>query len=267
MKKHLFLWLAVVAGVSFVTFAASVSAEQNKLPAKNAGKEGGLGRRPTYICRMLTAKISIDGKLDEGDWRRADEIQLSDNSGKGKLRPKTTAKMLWDEQNLYIGFVAEDADIHATMKKRDDHLWTEEVVEVFVGAADIYLEIEVNPLNTLFDAVIDLRGQKGRPRFDVEAAAKADFQIEHQVVVEGTLDKRTDADERWVAEVAIPHAAMKGIQSVPPRDGDAWRINLYRIDRSVEGGKERTASGAWSPTGGWFHNPLRFGKIVFRAGQ
>jgi hypothetical protein len=65
--------------------------------------------------------------------------------------------------------------------------------------------------------------------------------------------------------MAIPHSALEGIQPVPPKEGDTWRMNLYRIDRSHEGDAVKVSAGAWSPTAGWFHNPERFGKIVFSS--
>ena len=39
-----------------------------------------------------------------------------------------------------------------------------------------------------------------------------------------------------------------------------WKINYYRINRDDQG----PTSCAWSPTGGRFHRPSRFGVIFFR---
>lgn len=221
---------------------------------------------PTYACRRATGPLSIDGKLDEASWKRATEVRLLDNSGNGlPMKPVTTAKLLWDDEFLYVGFVAEDSDIRATLRGRDEYLWTEEVVEIFIGQSHFYLEIEVNPLNTLFDGRIDIRGQTGRPKFDVDAILKVNYNIKHAVTVEGTVENQEDKDSRWTVEMAIPHSAFEGIQPVPPKEGDAWRMNLYRIDRTREGDAVRVSAGAWSPTAGWFHSPERFGNIVFSS--
>jgi len=262
--------MKVNTGISLLLWAAIAAAATvlEDARAESATRASALPSVPTYVCQKLTGDIQIDGRLDEADWKQAEEVRLLDNSAKGApMRPKTTAKMLWNDEHLFVAFIAEDFDIHATMKERDQYLWTEEVVEVFVGRTDIYVEIEVNPLNTLFDGRIDLSGQKGRPKFDVDAIAKVDFDIKHDTVVQGTVENRKDRDVQWVVELAISHAALKGIHPVPPKDGDVWRINLYRIDRSLEKGKMTASAGAWSPTGGWFHNPSRFGKIVFSRGK
>ncbi len=260
--------LIIFSSLAFCVFAGSVfEAGLFAQETERAVRKGeGLPAVPTYVCRRTKGGIEVDGKLSEEDWQRAAEVSLLENSGKGgPLQPKTVARMLWDDEYLYVAFVAEDTDIYATMRKRDDHLWTGEVVEVFVGRTDIYVEIEVNPLNTLFDAPIDIRGQTGTPKFDVDSLAKVDFEIKHAVLVEGTVHDRSDKDRRWTVELALPHSALEGIQRVPPKGDDAWRINLYRIEKSLEGGKIKEAAGAWSPTAGWFHTPSRFGKIVFRA--
>jgi hypothetical protein len=265
-RSHIFLVLAATALlIEGGPFPRTLRAEEPKAAAETAPPKSTLPDLPTYVCRKTAAEIQIDGRLDEAVWRQTAAVQLMENSGtRGFLRPETKAKMLWNDQYLYIAFVAEDPDIQATLTRRDAYLWTEEVVEVFVGKPDHYVEIEVNPLNALFDGRIDIRGQTGRPRFDVDTIIKADYPIKHAVVVEGTVADPSDTDKRWVVEMAVPHVALEGIHSVPPKNGDQWSINLYRIEKSLENGAVKEAAGAWSPTAGWFHAPARFGKIVFR---
>ncbi len=254
------LFTAATASAAFMENAAPESSG-NETPEPPA-----LSPVPTYTCRRAPGPIQIDGNLNEASWKRATEIRLLDNSGSGSpMRPATTAKLLWNDECLYVGFVAKDSDIRATMRGRDEHLWTEEVVEIFIGQSHFYLEIEVNPLNALFDGRIDIRGQTGRPKFDVDAIVKVNYDIKHSVAVQGTVENQEDKDSRWTVEMAIPHSALEGIQPVPPKEGDTWRMNLYRIDRSREGEKVNVSAGAWSPTAGWFHDPERFGKIVFSS--
>ena len=83
-----------------------------------------------------------------------------------------------------------------------------------------------------------------RPDTDVawESGMKA------AVKVDGTLDKRTDEDKGWTAEIAIPLAAVKGKDDkmavkVPPAAGDTWKLNVVRVEKPREG--SITAS-AWA---------------------
>jgi hypothetical protein len=53
-----------------------------------------------------------------------------------------------------------------------------------------------------------------------------------------------------------------GAPHIPPREGDAWRMNLYRID-SPEPGRQKFC--AWNPTQKIdFHRPWRFGLLMFQ---
>ena len=75
----------------------------------------------------------------------------------GKCAQTTTARMCWDDKRLYVAFDCADKDILATMTKRDELLFHEEVVEVFLepsGDLKRYFEIEVSPRNVIFDATI-----------------------------------------------------------------------------------------------------------------
>jgi hypothetical protein len=64
-----------------------------------------------------------------------------------------------------------------------------------------------------------------------------------------------DRHKSWTAEVRIPLAALN---DHPPKTGDRWRVNLYRIDRAHK------AFLAMNPTlSGSFHTPERFGWLEF----
>ena len=112
--------------------------------------------RYVYVCHRTRHPIRIDGRLNEATWGKTNEVgpfQLYDGTETAQLR--TQAKMIWDEKKLYVAFVCEDPDIWATVRERDQDLYEEEVVEVFIdadGDGKTYVEIEVNPLGTLFDA-------------------------------------------------------------------------------------------------------------------
>ena len=68
----------------------------------------------TYVCYRADGKLKMDGKLNESSWQKAEATApFVDISGEGFPAPKyeTTAKMLWDDDYLYIGAVLEEEDI------------------------------------------------------------------------------------------------------------------------------------------------------------
>ena len=95
--------------------------------------------------------------MSEAVWKRSGWTHdWSDTQGNSKKRkPKTRAKFAWDSNHVYIGIECWDSDIWATFKGRDQKLWEQEVVEVFIdhdGDYRDYLELQVSPANQVFDA-------------------------------------------------------------------------------------------------------------------
>jgi hypothetical protein len=216
-------------------------------------------QNPSYSCRYTATPITVDGRLDDPAWDSAVVIHLLRNDDGGKPRFETTARMLWDEDYLYVGYACEDSQVFATMTEHDDPLWEEEVVEVFVDANrdEIgYVEIEVNPLNALVDLyVLNRPPYPTRPLFCWDSAG-----IRHAVSVDGNPHQRDSQDRSWSTEMAIPWEDFLTAPHLPPHPGDLWRVNLYRIDQ-FQGQQELYA---WSPTRcETFHVPQRFGEVVF----
>ena len=76
----------------------------------------------TYVCYRPDGKLKIDGKLNESSWKKAaPTAPFVDISGEGFPTPKyeTTAKMLWDDEYLYVGAVLQEEDIKARLTQRD----------------------------------------------------------------------------------------------------------------------------------------------------
>jgi hypothetical protein len=75
---------------------------------------------------------------------------------------RTTFRALWDEGGLYVRFDACDDHPWHTMTQRDEAIWEEEVVEIFLdptGTGIDYAEVEISPANV----VCDLRIARPRP--------------------------------------------------------------------------------------------------------
>jgi hypothetical protein len=221
-----------------------------------------------YIARKITKPIKIDGKLDEAVWKDAPTTGLFVNTMTGApAAHKTEAKILWDAQNVYFAFENADTDVWSTLTKRDDKLWTQEVVELMIDAdrnGKSYIELQVAPNGTLFDTYLP-EYRKYEPAVDPKRK-EYDWNSKTKVGVNviGTLNKRGDQDKGWVAEIAVPIADVGGLSTPPvatPKVGDSWRINLFRMDTPE--GKPQSASGWSPPMVGDFHALDKFGDLVF----
>ena len=181
-----------------------------------------------YVCGFTDKPIVVDGRLDEPAWQaRAWTEDFVDIQGRSKPQPRfrTHAKMLWDNDNLYISAELEEPHVMGTVKKHDAVIFADNDFEVFInpdGTNHDYYELELNALNTTWDLYMS------RPYKD---GGKADDSFEYAgmktaVHVKGTINNPADKDEGWCVEIAIPWKALSKYahRPCPPINGDQWRV-------------------------------------------
>lgn len=221
------------------------------------GPRFGTGYEPPPLLELTLPRaessITIDGHLNEPDWSRAARTPAFVNATDGERGlPRTKARIIYDDTNLYIGFDCDDDNIHSTFTERDEHLWTQDAVEVFIdppGRGRDYFEFQVSPAGVIFDTKVH-----SHPRRDDAYDGKATAAVQRR----GTLNDDSDSDRGWTAELAIP---LTSLSPTPPQLGQLWRINLFRLDDRLGG---RRAFLAWStPLANTTHVPARFGRMTF----
>ncbi len=215
---------------------------------------------PVYEVSRTSTAIKVDGKLDDPAWSKAPGTgKFINNSDGSAAAYETEARILYDDNYLYFSFRSRDENIWSTFKRKDARLWEEEVVEVFLQAdpsQPSYIELEVNPLGTMLDIyLLDVR----KPlRYESWNSEKLKWAVD----VDGTVDGQ-GGDKEWVCEMALPLEDVVTAPRLPPRPGDRWRLNLYRVES-----RPVPALLAWSPTRkDDFHLPGMFGWIVFTDRQ
>ena len=213
-------------------------------------------RLPVYEVARVDQPIQIDGRLDEKAWKEAKPVGDFVNNRDGTpSNIKTEARILYSDKFIFFAFRAVDSNIWSTFKRRDEHLWLEEVVEVFLQASaqpPNYIELEVNPLGTMLDIYL-LDTRKPIPYESWNSKG-----LKWAVQVDGSVDGR-DGDREWTCEIALPFVDVVTAPNNPPKPGDRWRMNLFRVER-----KPAVAEVAWSPTlQDDFHVLPRLGELVF----
>lgn len=214
------------------------------------------GSLPEYVVQKTPQPPTLDGILDDPVWANAKPVELVQSFDGRKPALKTLARMLFDDKNLYVSFDCEDPDVWGTLKNRDESIYNEEVVEIFLDAdanGRTYNELEVSPNNTIFDAYFPAR----RQGMDLSW----DSGMRSAVKVRGTVNDNRDRDEGWSVEMVIPFATLSTLPHTPPQHGDRWRFNLYRLEHL---NRSQVEGQAFSPLFlGDFHNLPRFGWLVF----
>ena len=220
----------------------------------------------TYVAYRTEGALNIDGKLDESSWQKAkDTEEFEDISGKGFAAPKykTTAKMLWDDDFLYVGAVLEEPNVVAKLFQRDTIIYYDNDFEVFIDPDNDghnYFEIEVNANNVLFDLILDKPYRTGGDfllQWDCPG-------IKSGIHVEGTLNNPNDTDKFWSVEMAIPRQALTLSFNNLLKAGNIWRINFSR----VEWLKKPEENWVWNATGRIdMHMPDRWGYLLFSGNK
>ena len=230
----------------------------------------------SYLCERAAQPITVDGKLDEADWSKAPWTEdFVDIQGPSRATPRfrTRAKLLWDDQYLYIAAELEEPHIWATQTNHDSVIFQDPDFEVFIdpkGETQPYYEFEMNALNTTWDLLLDkpyMDGGKAHNEWEIPGTQTA-------VALKGTLNNPADQDLGWTVELAFPwkgleqHARHAG----PPRDGEQWHIDFSRVEWQItttNGTYQKVPNHpednwVWSPPGVIdMHRPDMWGLVQF----
>lgn len=233
-----------------------------------------------YVCYRATSPITIDGKLTDPAWEAAPWTDFFvDIEGDKRPKPqyRTRAKMLWDDEALYIAAELEEPHVWATLLKHDSVIFEDNDFEVFLdpdGNNHLYGELELNALNTNWDLLLT------KPYKDRGHAVTAweIIGLKTAVHVNGTPNDPRDKDVGWTVEIKWPWAGLKELSDrlYPPKDGEQFRINFSRVewDMEIVDGKYRKIpkrpehNWVWSPQGVIdMHRPERWGYVQFSTAK
>lgn len=233
-----------------------------------------------YVVTHVSKAPVIDGDLNDAAWQQAKWTNdFVDIEGDLKPKPiyKTNVKMLWDDSCLYVAAQIKDPQVWATLKHHDDVVYLDNDFELFIdpgATTHNYYEIEVNPLNTIFDLFLN-KPYRNRGGALIGWDANG---LRSAVKIQGTLNNTTDTDEGWTVEIAIPFRSITmGFNAQKPKDGSVYRINFSRVEydtKIVDGRnvKLKDSTGRTLPEHNWvwssqgeinMHSPEHWGYLLF----
>ena len=250
----------------------------------------------SYTAYHVTEPILLDGKLDEAVWKAAPTSPryVDIISGQPPLHD-TRAIVLWDNANLYVGIRVEEPHVHAKYTNRNDPIYYDNDVEVFIAGRDSYYEFELNAFNTsyevffIWDEAYEKSGFATAPEFarsTLKAFTGVGFKNHPRggrlgnfdwsfpgkktaVHIDGTINDDSDTDRGWTVELAFPWVGMKWLatdgRALPPKDADVWRMDFSRFNTYKAPPPAKDSGGwVWTPHGVWdSHIPECFAFIRF----
>lgn len=214
---------------------------------------------PRYEVKRAASPIVIDGKLDDKAWAAAGKIELifpwESQTG---AKQKTTARLLWDDDNLYVSYDCADTDIVTAHTQHDDPTYLDDAVEIFINPmpsqTSIYYGLEMNARAVLYDYVMFQPGGHLFKQFDLRG-------VQIATSLAGTSTNSADKDKGWSLEVSIPWSNFDAL-SKRPVAGATWSAQISRWDGREPDRRMSNWSDPATPMPNP-HVPERFGKLVF----
>lgn len=231
-----------------------------------------------YRAKKIATEIIIDGNVQKEIWQKAQwSKRFVDMVTGAPGMYHTQTAILWSETHLYIAFEAEEPFVEAKQTERDSIVFLENDLEVLIDGGDCYYELEVNAANTIYEVFFiwkDAYKKGGKfdvPQFNVHQDKAYTFggdydrsgasfwkgthprgirwaftnydlpSLQTAVQIDGTLNDNSDIDKGWSLEIGIPWSSLALLangRSLPPTDGDVWKMLLGRFQKLMVGGKE-----------------------------
>lgn len=257
-----------------------------------------------YTAYQIRTPLQVDGDLSKPAWQNAPmSPRFVDVVSGAPALYESRAAVVWDATALYVGFWIEEPLVQARQTERDSLVFLDNDVEVFIDGGDTYYEFEINALGTIYEVFFiwrDAYARGGRfdvPEFDLLSRNAFSFGGNHdrtdrhfwqgshprktrwafldwdfpglQTAVQRASTFTLDSTPRagWTVEVAFPWTGMTWLangRSLPPADGDQWRLFIGRYEQVDINGETHTVGWAWDPIGSTDnHVPERFTPIRF----
>lgn len=167
----------------------------------------------------ISEKLIIDGDLNEELWTRYEPIKnMHQNFPSDDLRATndTEVRMLYDEDNLYIGIIchSQSGNYVTTSLRRDyDFFGHDNVTLLFDTYNDLTnaFGFGINAFGVRREATLANAGQQG-----------SDFDESWDNKWNGEVKRYED---RWTVEMVIPFSTLRFNKGT-----EKWRFNIYRVD-------------------------------------
>lgn len=217
------------------------------------------------VYRVQKAKIpvKIDANWEKDIWKGVPAVQVDKYMGTvPDHQPRTQAKVLYDDDAIYVIFRVEDRYVRAIAGNFHDSVCHDSCAEFFFtpgnDTAKGYFNFEINCGGTML-----VHFQKTA----CEDRRKLDIADCEMVTIAHTMPKIVAPEivnpTMWVLEYSIPLAMLEKYSPVTkPTQGVIWKGNFYKCGDKTSHPHWAT----WAPVGlskPDFHQPGFFGQLEF----
>lgn len=217
-----------------------------------------------YKIAESNAEIKIDANWNKSCWRGIKPLELKNYMGDRPTHfPKVEAKLLYDDNNLYVIFRTEDNYVLAKRTEHNSNVFRDSCVEFFFtpgqNISQGYFNLEMNCIGAIL-----LHYQNGSAYDIVKITQEDGNLINRMSTLSDVIEPEISRPTIWVVEYSLPYKMLQKYTAiVKPKKGVVWRCNFYKCG-------DETSHPHWLT---WnevrlmkpdFHKPEFFGEIEFQ---
>ncbi len=217
-----------------------------------------------YKVSRLNQAMKIDGDWEKPQWKNVKPIEINHFMGPvPAFKPIAHAKILYDDQNLYIIFQVKDRYVRSLVTKHQGRVYEDACVEFFFSP-DAASPLNYFNIETNCGGAILMGYNSAAPRKSSEVPIEDINKIELFHSLPSVVDPEIDGPVTWTIEYRVPLSVLEKFASVTkPAQGVSWRANFYKIAEKGSNIHFKT----WAPIENEkpnFHLPQFFGTLKFQ---
>lgn len=219
-----------------------------------------------YTIHKTTTKPSYTGQWESRVWQQANTLYIDKfHPHSSSHHPKTEAKLLYDEKNLYVIFRVEDQYVKAIYTAYQDPVCNDSCVEFFVMPTQEkgYFNFEINSVGTMLLYYIK---DPGRTDDGFEQYEPIRKELVNRMTIFHSIPEKVEVEIKtpieWYIEYNIPFSLFESyLGTLNKEAGTIWRGNFYKCGDQTS----HPHWASWSPIGDVlnFHQPDSFGVLEF----
>jgi hypothetical protein len=216
-----------------------------------------------YEVHKSAQPVIIDGDWSKPQWKNIQPVDIINYMGGiPEFKPVAQAKMMYDDNNLYVIFLVKDRFVRCITSDFNGPVWEDSCVEFFFSPdnnfPERYFNLEINCGGTPLMHYNTVAGKETRI-IDPDEIAR--IEIAHSLPQ--IIDPEIKDPLSWTIEYRIPCRMIEKFSPVTsPRKGVEWRANFYKIAENNSNPHYITWSAVVSDKPN-FHIPHYFGLIRF----
>jgi hypothetical protein len=217
-----------------------------------------------YEVARLVQSMEIDGDWNKPQWQQSKAVMAGNYMGsRPKFRPTAQAKMMYNDENLYVIFHVRDRYVRCITKDINGPVWEDACVEFFFSPdnnfPERYFNLEINCGGT------PLMHYNIIPGIDITMLEVSDIEmIEIAHSLPRIIDPEITEPVIWTIEYRIPLVLIEKYSKITrPKPGINWKGNFYKIAENSSNPHYLTWSFVDNPEPD-FHLPQFFGLLRFQ---